>query len=114
MDTRRLQRAVASTRGLVLAEALAALVIGLVADDVSLLKVPGYLVGVGAGIAILAFGGLVQGAGRARRLGTLSPDEVELALHRWRARGRLVAVTAALVFLVVLVLSSQGVPPWAL
>lgn len=109
-----LRRAALHTRGLVLAEALAAIVIGFTLDDLALLRVPGYLVGLGTALFLLVAGGLVHGYRLARRLETLDPDTVDDRLAGYQTRGRLAAIVAAVGFLAWAVFFTQGVPPWAL
>lgn len=110
----RWREATRYTRGLVLAEALVAIMLGFTADDLGLLRVPGYLAGLGIAFVALSFGGLFHGARLSHRLTVVPPDEEEEHLQRYRARGRLAAVVAAIVFLVWLVFFSQGVAPWSI
>lgn len=108
------QRAVGHTRGLVLAEALVLVVLGFTADDLALLRVPGYLVGLGGALLVLVAGGLVHGHHLARRLEGLEADEVAARLASYRRKGLLAAILAGAGFLVWAVFFTTGVPPWAL
>lgn len=113
-DVPLLRRAVQHTRGLVLAETLVAIVIGFTIDDLALLRVPGYLVGLGTALFLLVAGGLVHGYRLAARLEALDPATVEARLGAYQTRGRLAAIVAAVAFLLWAVFFTQGVPPWAL
>lgn len=112
--TERLHRAVSSTRGLVIAEALVALMVGFTADDLELLRFPGYILGLSAAFLLLSAGGLLHGWHLNRRLEGEDEDTVDDRLRAVRSRGRLAAVLAAIAFVGWLVLFSQGVPPWSL
>lgn len=109
-----LQRAVSSTRGLVVAEALIAIIVGFTADDLELLRVPGYILGLAVAFLALSVGSLLHGWSITRRLGEADEETVAERLTSIRSRSRLAGVVAAVVFLGWLVLFSQGVPPWAL
>lgn len=108
------RRAVAHTRGLVLAEALVLVVLGFTADDLQLLRAPGYLVGLGAALLVLLAGGLVHGHRLAARLDGLDDEAVDAALNTYQRKGHLAALLAAVGFLAWAVFFTTGVPPWAL
>lgn len=108
-----LRQAVSATRALVLAEALIVLMVGFTLDDLDLLRIPGFMAGLGLAILILAVGGLVHGHRLSSRLASKPPDEVADRLEAYRARTRLIALVVGLIFLVWLAFFSLGVPPWA-
>lgn len=109
-----LQRAVSSTRGLVVAEALIAIIVGFTADDLELLHVPGYILGLAVAFLALSIGSLLHGWSITRRLDEADEETVTQRLTAIRSRSRLAGVVAAVVFLGWLVLFSQGVPPWTI
>lgn len=108
------RRAVGHTRGLVVAEALVLVVLGFTADDLALLRVPGYLVGLAGALLVLVAGGLVHGYRLAERLEGREADEVATRLAVYQRKGRLAAILAGVGFLVWAVFFTTGVPPWAL
>lgn len=97
-----------------IAEALVVIVLGFTADDLELLRIPGYITGLVAAFLLLAVGGLVHGARLAGKLEGLEADEIQARLVAYRIRGVLAAVVATVAFLVWAALFTQGVPPWAL
>lgn len=111
---RLLPRAVSHTRALVLAEALLAIVLGFTLDDLELLRIPGYLAGLGLALGLLTFGGLLHGYRLTRRLEGEDEGTIEAKLESYRTRGRLAAIVAGVVFLMWAVFFTKGVPPWAL
>lgn len=108
------ERTLPATRGWVIAEALLLVMVGFTADDVQLLRFPGYLLGLASVLLVLAFGGLVHARRLAHRLEALDEDAISSRIRSARDRGVFLAVLAALGFLAWLVLFGQGVPPWAL
>lgn len=109
-----LQRAVSSTRGLVVAEALIAIIVGFTADDLELLRIPGYILGLAVAFLALSIGSLLHGWSITRRLDEADEETVTQRLAAIRSRSRLAGVVAAVVFLGWLVIFSQGVPRWAI
>ncbi len=110
----RFRLAVSHTRGHMVALALVAIMLGFTADDVSLLRVPGYLVGLGAAFVILCGGGLWKGHRLASRLEGLSREAAEDRLLAIRQRGWLFGALAGLAFVAWGIVFTTGVPPWAL
>lgn len=110
----RYRLAVSHSRGHMIALALLAVVLGFTADDVGLLRVPGYLVGLGVAFLALSVGGLWMGGRLADRLEGLDHRAMDARLMAYRQRGWLFAALAGLVFIAWGVLFTTGVPPWAL
>lgn len=105
---------VRATRGWTVAYALIAIVLGFTADDLELLRVPGYLVGLVTAVVILSVGGLVAGQRLRARIVSLDPTDPEAVIQGYRTRGQLAAIVAVAGTLLWLVYFSQGVAPWAL
>lgn len=112
--TDRLRRAVRHTRGLVLGQALLVLLLGFTADDLDLLRIPGYLAGSAGAFAVLTFGGLLHGHRLSRRYEDLDPDEEKERLAAHRRRGWWFAGLVTVIFGAWAVFFTAGVPPWAL
>jgi len=74
------RRPVEHTLGLVLAEALLPVTLGVVADDLQLLRSPGYLVGLAGALLVTVAGGLPHGRNLARRLEG-QPEDDEAAVE---------------------------------
>lgn len=110
----RYRLAVSNTRGHMIALALLAVVLGFTADDVGLLRIPGYLVGLAVAFLALSVGGLWMGARLADRVEGLERDAMDARLMAHRQRGWLFAALAGLVFIAWGILFTTGVPPWAL
>lgn len=109
----RYRQAVAATRALVVAQALAALMLGFILDDLAVLRTPGFLVGIIAAVAILGLAGLPQGAWIARRLNGRTPEDQQALLGQVRATGRVLLFLMLVAGLLFLTLIGSGVPPWA-
>lgn len=104
----------AKTRGLVIAEALLVLMLGFTADDLGLLRFPGFLLGAGLAVLISIFGGIWHGHRLATRLTGAPEEEIDATLQAWGTWSRLSGVALVVLFLIWLAIFSQGVPPWAL
>ncbi len=100
-------------RSACLAGALIAFAVGFSADDVHVLRLPGYIVGSVAAILILAVGPLL--AGRSFALAHRDDDDARFTVRAGQARrlGALGALVTFVLFLVWLVFFTSGVPPWA-
>jgi hypothetical protein len=100
-------------RGVSLGLALLAFAAGFSLDDLRSLRVPGYLLGAGVSLVLIAFGPLWMG----RRMVADHRDDTEQAFEaraaRARRAGSLALLGCALLFAVWLAVFSQGVPPWA-
>jgi len=109
----RLEVGLQSQRSRAIAYALLAFIVGFSLDDLRVLRLPGYLVGVGLAVALWAFGPLHLGRRFAYdRLG-LDMPAFEAAAHRSRRLGSLGLLLAILILAGWLVIFSTGVPPWA-
>jgi len=109
----RLEVGLQSQRSRAIAYALLAFIVGFSLDDLRVLRLPGYLVGVGLAVALWAFGPLHLGRRFAYdRLG-LDMPAFEAAAHRSRRLGSLGLLLAILLLAGWLVIFSTGVPPWA-
>jgi hypothetical protein len=95
-----------------LAIALVFFAAGLSADDVRVLRAPGYLVGAVAAILTVALGPLVMG--RSFALAHRDDDTARFAARVSQARrlGGIVFLVTVMVFLAWLVVFTAGVPPW--
>lgn len=109
----RYRRGVASTRFLVVAQALAVFMLGFLLDDLAVLRVPGFLVGVVGAVVVLGLGGLPQGAWVARRTRGLKREDEDGYLFWVRAVGGLLLLVMAVVAVLFLIVIGAGVPPWA-
>ena len=109
----RYELGVAARRAMSLAGALAAFALGLSADDVHVLRLPGYLVGCAAAIVLIAIGPLWLG--RSFALAHRDDDAARFAARAAQARrlGALTFLVTLVLFLIWLVVFSSGVPPWA-
>lgn len=91
-----LEAALPAARAMAATWAILLFVGGFVLDDLRVLRVPGFMVGVGLALALLAFGSTLLSRAYARRLAAHPPSEAVERGRRWAARNRLVLVLAAL------------------
>ena len=109
----RLEMALQARKSRALALAVLLFVLGFSLDDLRVLRVPGYLVGLGGALLAIAVGPLLM----ARRLALDHLDEpvqeFQVRCARVRRLGALALVGALAGLVVWLVYFSSGVPPWA-
>lgn len=108
LPTDLLEAALPAARARATSVAILIFVLGFVLDDLRVLRVPGFLVGIVPALVALAFGSTLLARTYARQLAAHPPAEgVELA-RRWTGRNRLGIVLAGLIAAVWLVLASGG------
>lgn len=104
--------ALQATRPLVIAEALIVVLIGFSIDDLAVLRLPGFLVGLAAAILVFVFAGLLHGVRWSEVIRGKSVEGRAAWLRRRQSAGRASLLLVSLLFAAWLVVFSSGVPPW--
>jgi hypothetical protein len=108
----RFSRGLRATRMLVAAQAIAVIIVGFILDDLAILKVPGFVVGLGGAVVILGLAGLPQGVWIARRTQKMDKEQEDVFLSRVRNTGRGLFLLMVIIGVLFLIVIGAGVPPW--
>ena len=113
LDPERFAHAVAARRMDAFGYALVTWIVGFSLDDLAVLRVPAYLLGIAGALAWFAFGPLALGRRFARRHEGLDTAGFEARLGQTRRRSALRLLGSILAFIVWFAFFSEGVPAWA-
>lgn len=112
LDGRLVERALPAARARAFAEAMALFLVGFAIDDLRVLRLPGFLVGIAAAVLALGLGGVLHARGYARRLAGRDDPAIERALARAKSTHRLLAVLALAALALWLALTAGGFDLW--